>query len=577
MFNDPLIGRQLANFRVERIIQRGGMAQVYYGMDVKLHRPVAIKVIDTFYRENPVYARRFVEEARTVATWSHENIIRIYYADDQEGIYYFVMEYIDGSDLGSLLAELTRRGDFISHAEVIRIGRGIAAALDYAHERGVIHRDVKPSNVMVAKDGRVVLMDFGLALSLQGGSIGEAFGTPQYIAPEQANRSADAVPQSDIYSLGVIVYELLTGTIPFDDPSAAALVVQHLLHEPPTPSEINPALNSAIDEVLLKALRKKPEERYRNGVAFIDALEKVLLATEKMGAAAALPSLPPPPVGVDLPEPEPPVTDLTIDLTPNPIATPEPETDLSTQEKRFNWLLGSTFGLGLLVILVITWAFWGQFRGEDEGVVTATPSPTIVLTPSPRPTLVSPTSVAGPVISTVMPTATFTASPTLLPSPTPSPSPSTTAIPLPSLTPSRTLPAPLTEGHEIQLFYDETSFYLLNADVASISIRLITFEAMDENTGEPTRYLFSGRLWSDFFDELEEGKCVRIETVEGPTWMRPQECADYNATVTPANETSDLVFWISRSNVSQFRVLWIGQEVGRCQTHLGLCQIFLPE
>lgn len=577
MFNDPLIGRQLANFRVERIIQRGGMAQVYYGMDIKLHRPVAIKVIDTFYRENPVYARRFVEEARTVATWSHENIIRIYYADDQEGIYYFVMEYIDGSDLGSLLAEYTRRGDFVSHAEVIRMGRGIAAALDYAHERGVIHRDVKPSNVMVAKDGRVVLMDFGLALSLQGGSIGEAFGTPQYIAPEQANRSADAVPQSDIYSLGVIVYELLTGTIPFDDPSAAALVVQHLLHEPPTPSEINPALNSAIDEVLLKALRKKPEERYSSGAAFIDALEKVLLDAEKMGAAAVLPGLPPLPVGVDLPVPELPVPELPHDPILAPTPTAEPKIDLSSQEKRFNWLLGGIFGLGLMVLLMITWAFWGQFRSEGEVMITVTESLAVVLTPSPIPTLVSPTSVAGPVVSTVMATATFTPSPTLSPTAAPSPSATVTVIPSPSLTPSRTLPAPLTEGHEIQLFYDETSFYLLNADIASISIRLITFEAIDENTGDPTRHLFSGRLWSDFFDELEEGKCVRIETVEGPTWMRPQECADYNATVTPANETSDLVFWISRSNVSQFRVLWIGQEVGRCQTHLGLCQIFLPE
>ena len=570
MFNDPLIDRQLANFRVERIIQRGGMAQVYYGQDVKLQRPVAIKVIDTFYRENPVYARRFVEEARMVATWSHENIIRIYYADDEEGIYYFVMEYIDGSDLGSLLTERTRRGEFISYVEVIRIGRGIAAALDYAHERGVIHRDVKPSNVMVAKDGRVVLMDFGLALSVQGGSIGEAFGTPQYIAPEQANRSADAVPQSDIYSLGVILYELLTGTIPFDDPSAAALVVQHLLHEPPIPSEINPALNRAVDEVLLKALRKKPEERYANGATLIDALEKALLEAEGENDAATQPSLPPLPVGFT--PPEPPTPSL------NEMAqAPTPKTPLSTPERRFNWILGSIFGVVLLVLVLITWVLWGQLNTGQAELVAVTGSPTAVITPSPRPTLVTPTRVAGPLISTVMQTATFTPLPTPSTEPSPLPTTTTTAVPSPSPTPSRTIPTPLTDGHEIQLFYDETSFYLLNADTASLSIRFITFEAIDINSGLPTDHLFSGRLWSDFFDELEEGKCVRIETVEGPTWMRPQECADYNATVTPPNEASDLVFWISRSTVSQFRVLWIGQEVGRCETHLGLCQIFIPE
>jgi len=218
MLDDPLIGRQLANFQVERALGRGGMAQVYYGHDVKLQRPVAIKVIDARYRGNPTYAQRFVREAQAIAKWRHEHIIQIHYADDQDGLYYFVMEYIDGQDLGQLIAQYAGPGELVPQPEVLRIGRAIASALDYAHQRGVIHRDVKPSNVLIAQDSRVVLADFGLAMDAEQGSMGEVFGSAHYVAPEQARHSADAVPQSDLYSLGIILYEMLTGKVPFNDP-----------------------------------------------------------------------------------------------------------------------------------------------------------------------------------------------------------------------------------------------------------------------------------------------------------------------------------------------------------------------
>ncbi|UCG82351.1 MAG: serine/threonine protein kinase [Dehalococcoidia bacterium] len=155
MTEDPLIGRQLGNFRIEYLIGRGGMAQVYYGWDVNLQRPVAIKVIDARYRDSPAYAARFVREARAVATWRHENIIQIHYADEQDGLYYFVMEYIDGLDLSGLLSQYAAEGELMPHDDVLRIGRAVANALDYAHQKGVIHRDVKTSNVMAASDGRV--------------------------------------------------------------------------------------------------------------------------------------------------------------------------------------------------------------------------------------------------------------------------------------------------------------------------------------------------------------------------------------------------------------------------------------
>ena len=282
--NDPILGRQLANFRVERVIGRGGMATVYYGRDVKLDRPVAIKLIDARFRDNPAYAQRFVNEARTVATWFHENILQVYYADDEEGLYYFVMEYIRGLDLGQLLQKYTEAGELMPHEDVLRVGRAVARALDFAHARGVIHRDVKPSNVMISEDGRVVLMDFGLAMDVAQGTSGEVFGSPQYVSPEQARSSARAVPQSDIYSLGVMLYEMLTGTVPFDDPSPTALAVQHLMQPPPPPRERNPDMIPATERVLLKALEKSPEQRYRSGQELMDALEKSLHVPEPTAA-----------------------------------------------------------------------------------------------------------------------------------------------------------------------------------------------------------------------------------------------------------------------------------------------------
>ena len=284
---DPLIGRQLANFRIERVIGRGGMAQVYYGWDVKLERPVALKVIDARYRDDPSYAKRFVQEAQSVAAWRHENIVQVYYADDQDGLYYFVMEYIDGRDLAQLLATYAADGELMPNGDVLRIGRAVASALDYAHRRGVIHRDVKPSNVMVSRDGRVVLGDFGLALDVQQGSFGEAFGSPHYMAPEQARRSTDAVAQSDLYALAVILYEMLTGAVPFDDPSPTTVALQHMTLPPTPPRALNPNLSPQAEAVLLKALNKNPEQRYQTGSELLDALEAGLRAVPPQDDHAA--------------------------------------------------------------------------------------------------------------------------------------------------------------------------------------------------------------------------------------------------------------------------------------------------
>lgn len=295
MTNDPLIGRQLANFRIERAIGRGGMAVVYYAIDIALHRPVAVKIIDVRYRDDPAYAERFVREARAIVNWRHENIVQIYYAGQEDGLSYFVMEYIDGPDLGRELARYAADDQLMPRAEVLRIGRAVASALDYAHGKGVIHRDVKPSNVLLSHGGRVVLSDFGLALDAGQGSLGEVIGSAHYIAPEQARRSAEAIPQSDLYALGVMLYEMLTGGVPFDDLSPAAIALQHITLPPPPPRERNPKLSVETERVLLRALHKTPARRYASGAKLMDALEKTLPAgrersTRRPPAAPTLPS-----------------------------------------------------------------------------------------------------------------------------------------------------------------------------------------------------------------------------------------------------------------------------------------------
>jgi serine/threonine protein kinase len=297
MSEDPLIGTLLGNFRIERVLGRGGMARVYYGHDVNLQRPVAIKMIDAQFRDDTDYAKRFISEARAIATWRHENVVQVYHAGSQKGLYYFVMEYIDGMDLSTILAQYSVENELMPHDDVLRIGHAVASALDYAHERGVVHRDIKPANVMVAHDGRVVLTDFGLALDVQKGSMGQIFGTPHYIAPEQARRSSDAVAQSDLYSLGVLLYEMLTGMVPFDDDSATSVALKHLSEPPPRPRIVNPRLNAATEEVLLKALEKSIGDRYPTGKALMDALDKAINTPATVEPAAApkheLPPMPP--------------------------------------------------------------------------------------------------------------------------------------------------------------------------------------------------------------------------------------------------------------------------------------------
>lgn len=541
---DPLLGRQLANFRVERLIGRGGMATVYYGQDVKLGRPVAIKVMNARSQDDPSLAKRLVKEASLMASWRHENIVQVYYADDEEGFSYFVMEYIPGQSLGELLAEYAQKGQRMPQEEALRIGRAVAAALDYAHERGVIHRDVKPSNVLIAEDGRVVLSDFGLALQTAEGTIGEVFGSPHYIAPEQARNSAEARPQSDLYSLGVMLYQMLSGVLPFDDPSPMSLALQHLIAPPPSPRRANPALNQATEEVLLKALAKSPAERYQSGKELLDALESALKAEE----TATLP-----------PGPRPPARP--------PASRQEGRPAPGFLTRGGLWLLTCSGLLGLAALGLMLIVSLGRGLKPPAPVTLQAGEARAEITPSLPPVLASPTASPAPAATLPTPIAPgATASPSAE-----TPSPTASATPLPP-SPSPTSPPP--EGDLFLLFYDETAFYAKNASERDRSVYPLAFERLDTE-GNPLNR-FEGWRWGNIYSTFHQGYCMVMKFVELGEHLNPPACQDRLLVLHQPTMDRDYIFWTSREGSAYFRVLWREVEAGRCEIAAGYCEVYLP-
>lgn len=559
---DPMLGMQLANFKVERLLGQGGMAMVYYGEDVKLHRPVAIKVLDKRYRNHPSYASRFVNEARMMAKWHHENIIDIYYSDEAQGFPYYVMEFVDGQDLGAVMDLYHQEGKLMPIADVLRVGKAVASALDYAHKQGVIHRDVKPSNILLSKDGRVLLGDFGMALEVRDGSQGNIFGTPHYISPEQAKRSADAVPQSDIYSLGVILFEILTGEVPFNDPSPANVALLHISKKPPAPSSINPSLSPAVETVLLKALEKNIRERYQTGAKFIEALESALTSD---GAPKKTP-LPPLPVGAPTIQ----RSELSIDqISKRPAPNPKPVGKMPATVRAS--APSNTRKYWALALLLLLAGLGGFFLFQNRFFAPAIPasvidsSPAAALPTTPLP--VQPTETQAPSPTAPQPTATlipFTA--TLEPSPT---------IDI-NITPTVKYP----EGSHYTLFYNETSFFMLNRSYNRRSISGFSFQRLD-GEGLPADEFFRAHEWeTPGFDYLPRNYCANI-TIYGdqePPYLNPEECRiGVTKTIQPRfDRPGNVLFWTPKDDSTQFRVSWLEEEVARCDIAAGRCEVFIP-
>ena len=269
------IGHIIGKVRIEKFLARGGMAEVYLGRHLTLDRPVAVKVMHSHIEADPDLLERFQREARVVASLRHPNIVQVLDFDTHEGHPYMVMEYLKGQSLSSYLKYLHETDQRLSYEQISRILGGIASGIDYAHSQNAIHRDIKPGNILLHSRSRnflkntpitrsiePIITDFGLvrmAHAKTQTASGLVSGTPTYMSPEQA-RGEKVDHRTDIYSLGIILYEMLAGRVPFEGDSAMAIIYQHI-HEPPPPIEdLPPHLQAVIDY----ALAKNPEERYQH-------------------------------------------------------------------------------------------------------------------------------------------------------------------------------------------------------------------------------------------------------------------------------------------------------------------------
>jgi serine/threonine-protein kinase len=282
-----LVGQQLGRYLVQEEIGRGGMARVFRAQDTLLQRTVALKVLAPQLAVDPEFARRFEREAVTAANLRHPNIVTIFDVGEHNSLRYIAMEYVRGRSLHAILEERGALG--LGYA--VGIVAPVAAALDYAHSQGAVHRDVKPHNIMIDSDGRVLLTDFGIAQAPES-SAGERLtrtgifmGTPEYISPEQA--SAQRVDgRSDLYSLGIATYEIITGKVPFSG-ATPQLIVAHAQNTPPPPSRVDPSQPHELDVVMARILAKRPEQRFASGAAFVEALR---IVARKHAVATATPA-----------------------------------------------------------------------------------------------------------------------------------------------------------------------------------------------------------------------------------------------------------------------------------------------
>ncbi|MEU9617509.1 MULTISPECIES: protein kinase domain-containing protein [unclassified Streptomyces] len=279
-------------YQLRDLLGEGGMASVYLAYDSALDRQVAIKTLHTELGREQSFRERFRREAQAVAKLQHTNIVSVFdTGEDELGgalMPYIVMEYVEGQPLGSVLQADIQSYGAMPADKALKVTSDVLAALDTSHEMGLVHRDIKPGNVMVTRRGVVKVMDFGIARAMQSGvtsmtQTGMVVGTPQYLSPEQAlGRGVDA--RSDLYSVGIMLFQLLTGRIPFDADSPLAIAYAHVQEEPVAPSAINRSITPAMDALVARALKKNPNERFPSAAAMQDEIARVLSAGAQTGA-----------------------------------------------------------------------------------------------------------------------------------------------------------------------------------------------------------------------------------------------------------------------------------------------------
>ncbi len=332
-------------YRLLEPLGSGGMALVYKALDEMLERVIAVKILREDYAKDEDFRERFKQEAKAAANLSHPNIVTVYDFGLDEDQVFIVIEYIDGTDLKSLIRE---KGRF-STEDTVGLMAQACAGVGYAHRAGLVHCDIKPHNMLVSKDFRLKVTDFGIARALATIHPDEkseiVWGSPHYFSPEQAAGGAPS-PASDVYSLGIILYEMLTGKLPFEAKESSELARMHRDEVPLPPRRLNPEIPETLEEITLKVLSKEPAARYRTA----DQLGRVLLSFGKVNKEKTGPIVLPQP-GNGLPHPalEP---ASPIEKEPSPQKPPEEEavSEPAQEEEGFDWV---TWALGLLAFTTV--------------------------------------------------------------------------------------------------------------------------------------------------------------------------------------------------------------------------------
>ncbi|HEX7900208.1 MAG TPA: serine/threonine-protein kinase, partial [Planctomycetota bacterium] len=276
---ENLIGRVFEKCKLIAKLGAGGMGSVYLAEHSGLNRKVALKILPADMSRDPEYVARFRREALTAARLEHPNIVQVYDVGMYEGRPYIIMQYVDGESLSTIVENLGA----MDPKDAAKVIAGMLRGLHHAHEAGIVHRDVKPDNVIVTKGDQAKLLDFGLATESEGNmqitKDGMVVGTPYYLSPEQA-RGKKATPLSDVYAAGISLYYLLTGTRPFTGATALAVLNKHIHDQPEPPAKKNPKIPKVLSDLVLKLMAKRPEDRYPNAGAAAQAIEDWLAGRE---------------------------------------------------------------------------------------------------------------------------------------------------------------------------------------------------------------------------------------------------------------------------------------------------------
>ena len=379
---DDLTGQTIGQYRLVQKLGEGGMAQVYKAYQPRLDRYVALKFIRPELAVDAHFRARFEQEARAIARLSHGHIVHIYDFGEEEKRYFLVMEFVEGQTLKEHLQALHKTDQWLTIGRAVELVLQIASALGYAHQQGIIHRDVKPDNVLLGKNGRPVLNDFGIARMIEDGGgqgltqTGAAIGTPAYMAPEQIQGQKEKISAAtDLYSLAIILYELLTGRTPFTADTAFAVMLKHLNDPIPLPRQLAPGLSEELERFLLKALAKEPEDRFPTAEIFADQLRLALAGSDSAAVPTPLSTMASP-AQATLPDQgdatavaPPPITETPPPPPPPPPAPPITPPATSQKMPVWGWAL-----VGVLVLLLVGggWALRG--RGPNGG--TDLPRPT---------------------------------------------------------------------------------------------------------------------------------------------------------------------------------------------------------